>query len=442
MTQVLANTPKGFETSRYPVTRLYSVASSLVRKIGPGDLDDREVLHYSIPNVQEYGTGMVEDGGEIESDKWVLEDECVLISKLNPRKATVCLAVPSSSLLTVASTEFIPLATGSKTDNRFLNYLLQTPIVTDHLTARTESATRSHQRVNPRLVTSLVGPWPDSRTRQQVVEYLDRETAEIDAFIEDHERLLQLLDERVTTTIEATILGVDAATTVDTGQEWPATLPFGWTAQRVSWLFDATGSGTTPTSDDVDAFDGDIPWVTTGELREKAISTSEKKVSSETLRRYSALKVHPTGSLLIAMYGATIGRVGWLEVPATVNQAVCVLSGYKAGPLRFPYYALLAARPYLLTLASGGGQPNINQDKIRSLRLPVPLPAEQERIVAELDHTLEAEYAMRRDVERSLELARERKTALISAAVTGQIDVAAQDVSAAEQLRDELEAHL
>lgn len=207
MTKVLANTPTGFETSRYPVTRLYSVASALVRKIDPGDLDNKEVLHYSIPNVQEYGTGMVEDGDEIESDKWVLEEECVLISKLNPRKATVCLAAPSSSLLTVASTEFIPLATGSTTDNRFLNYLLQTPIVTAHLTARTESATRSHQRVNPRLVTSLVGPWPDSHTRQQVVDYLDRETAEIAAFIEELEEAIELAKERRSALISAVVKG-------------------------------------------------------------------------------------------------------------------------------------------------------------------------------------------------------------------------------------------
>lgn len=292
------------------------------------------------------------------------------------------------------------------------------------------------------MLTSFQVAFPPLDEQTLIADYLDRETAEIDAFIEDHERLLQLLDERSAVAIETAVLGAGAATTVDTGQSWPATLPLGWTAQRVSWLFDATGSGTTPASDDADAFDGDIPWVTTGELREKAITSSGKKVSLETLRQYSALRVHPAGSLLIAMYGATIGRLGWLEVPATVNQAVCVMSGYKAGPLRFPYYALLAARPYLLTLASGGGQPNINQDKIRSLRLPVPPSAEQERIVAELDHTLEAEYALRRDVERSIELARERRSALISEAVTGQIDATAQGVSAADHLRDELEVHV
>lgn len=371
-----------------------------------------------------------------------LEPTDVAYAKVTPcfenGKGLICSVLEGP---TFATTEVTVLRPHSSVNQRFLGYLLQSSTFR-HAAIASMTGAGGLKRVSEAAMRDLRVPAPPLEEQKLIADYLDRETAEIEAFIEDHERLLQLLDERVTTTIDATILGVDAATTVDTGQEWPATLPFGWTAQRVSWLFDATGSGTTPTSDDVDAFDGDIPWVTTGELREKAISTSEKKVSSETLRRYSALKVHPTGSLLIAMYGATIGRVGWLEVPATVNQAVCVLSGYKAGPLRFPYYALLAARPYLLTLASGGGQPNINQDKIRSLRLPVPPPAEQERIVAELDHTLEAEYAMRRDVERSLELARERKTALISAAVTGQIDVATYGRSTAEQLQDESEVHL
>ena len=327
-------------------------------------------------------------------------------------------------------------------DGRFAHYLLRSNEYFQYYASISSGVRPNQWDLDPRAFERLEVTIPSHEEQHGIADYLDRETAEIDAFIEDHERLLQLLDERSAVAIQTAVLGAGVATTVDTGQSWPATLPLGWTAQRVSWLFDATGSGTTPASDDADAFDGDIPWVTTGELREKAITSSEKKISLETLRQYSALRVHPAGSLLIAMYGATIGRLGWLEVPATVNQAVCVMSGYKAGPLRFPYYALLAARPYLLTLASGGGQPNINQDKIRSLRLPVPPSAEQERIVAELDHTLEAEYMMRRDVERSIELARERRSALISAAVTGQIDVTAQGVSAAEQLRDELEVHV
>lgn len=342
---------------------------------------------------------------------------------------------------TFATTEITVLRPHNSVNQRFLGYLLQSSAFRHEAIASMTGA-GGLKRVSEVAMRDLRVPAPPLEEQKLIADYLDRETAEIDAFIEDHERLLQLLDERSAVAIETAVLGAGAATTVDTGQSWPATLPLGWTAQRVSWLFDATGSGTTPASDDADAFDGDIPWVTTGELREKAITSSGKKVSLETLRQYSALRVHPAGSLLIAMYGATIGRLGWLEVPATVNQAVCVMSGYKAGPLRFPYYALLAARPYLLTLASGGGQPNINQDKIRSLRLPVPPSAEQERIVAELDHTLEAEYALRRDVERSIELARERRSALISEAVTGQIDVAARGASVAEQLRDELEVHV
>lgn len=159
-------------------------------------------------------------------------------------------------------------------------------------------------------------------------------------------------------------------------------LPLGWRWSRLSWLFNATGSGTTPDqSDIVDPDATTIPWVTTGELRERRIDRTQKAIRPEALGAYSALKLHPAGSLAIAMYGATIGRMALLDVEATTNQACCVLSEPVGVTAEYAQYSLLANRAELILDASGGGQPNINQDKVRSFRIPVP-PLDEQRAIA------------------------------------------------------------
>ena len=126
---------------------------------------------------------------------------------------------------------------------------------------------------------------------------------------------------------------------------------------------------------------------------------------------------------MIAMYGATIGRMGILGVPAASNQAVCALSGPVDCMVEFVEYALLAGRERLLLEAVGGGQPNINHDTVRSFRIPVPPLAEQRMIVSELrERVADIDRAIS-VAERGIELARERRAALISAAATGKIDV-------------------
>ena len=281
---------------------------------------------------------------------------------------------------------------------------------------------------------------PPTAQQAAIADYLDHETAETDAFITDQSRFIDLIEERTSVLIETIITGKQLGTTLrkESGSAWVGDIPNHWEMERISWLFSNGGSGTTPASDDVDAFNGTIPWVTSSELRETGVSITKKLVSDEAVRKYSALRVHPAGSLMIAMYGATIGRLGWLEVPATVNQAICLFSDYRKGPSRYPFFALLAARRHLLTLASGGGQPNINQDKIRSLRIPIPPEHEQTDIVRSLDKSLRDATQLVREAKILIDLARERRAALITAAVTGQIDVTARNKPAAEQIEDDV----
>lgn len=204
----------------------------------------------------------------------------------------------------------------------------------------------------------------------------------------------------------------------DTGIDWLGLTPSSWSIERMSWLFNDISSGTTPESANRDFYDGDINWVTTGELREKGISQTGKRVTLKALSTYSALKVYPAGTLLIAMYGATIGRLGWLDAPACTNQACCAFANPKKVSTRFAFYALSAARDHLILLASGGGQPNINQDKLRSLRIAVPSVREQAAIAKFLDAETAKIDALIAKQEQLIATLREDRTAIITHAVT------------------------
>jgi type I restriction enzyme S subunit len=140
---------------------------------------------------------------------------------------------------------------------------------------------------------------------------------------------------------------------------------------------------------------GTIPWVKSGELREAIITETEEYITEVALKETS-VKLVPAGALLLAMYGATVGRLGILGIAATTNQAVChIVPDPKAAETRYVYHALRAQVTNLIALGVGGAQPNINQGIIKDLVLPLPPLAEQRRIAEVLDRA-EALRAKRR----------------------------------------------
>ena len=173
--------------------------------------------------------------------------------------------------------------------------------------------------------------------------------------------------------------GVAARSLQNDSESYWGRLPRDWHLIPIKYGFNLIGSGTTPPTGQEEYFGGGIPWVTTSELRETLVTETEKTVSELALREFSSLKLFPQGSILVAMYGATIGRIGILGIPACVNQAVCALALPIDFESRYIFYTLQASRDYFLSLASGGGQPNLNAEKIIAHRIPHPPLSEQHR---------------------------------------------------------------
>jgi len=265
---------------------------------------------------------------------------------------------------------------------------------------------------------------PSTHEQASIAAFLDHETSKIDSLVAKEERLIELLrEQRTALIIHAVTKGIDpSAPMKDSGVEWLGTTPAQWEIMKVTWLF-SIGSGTTPRSEDPAYYGGEVPWITTSELRESVVVATQKSVTKEALRDHPSLKMHPEGSVAVAMYGATIGRLGILGVAATVNQACCVFSNPRNVDTWFWFYWLQMRRSYLISLGYGGGQPNLSQELLRSIRVPLPPLRDQQAIAQYLDRETARIDALVSKVREVIDRLKELRTALISAAVTGKIDV-------------------
>jgi type I restriction enzyme M protein len=149
--------------------------------------------------------------------------------------------------------------------------------------------------------------------------------------------------------------------------------------------FLTTSSGGTPLTKHLEYYqEGTIPWIKSGEVAQGEIFHAEQFITELGLKNSSA-KLFPKDTVVVAMYGATAGQVGILRLEAATNQAVCGIFPSKEILPAFLYLVLKAKRDFLVSLSSGGAQPNISQAVIRDLTIPVPPLAIQQEIVTEIE---------------------------------------------------------
>lgn len=267
---------------------------------------------------------------------------------------------------------------------------------------------------------------PSINEQNQIARFLDKETAKIDELIAKQEQLITLLEEQRKSVISyAVTKGLNPnAPMKDSGVEWLGEVPEHWNIRKVFSLCEQIGSGTTPSATNNNYYEnGTINFLQTGDLTDGYVNLTKKKITEKALNEFSALKIYPKDSLVIAMYGATIGKIGILNIETTVNQACCVLNLSSQIDLNFAYYLFLSAKSFLISLSQGGTQPNINQDSIKSLRVTLPSKSEQRQIVEFLKkETLLIHNLIQKQQELITQL-KEYRSSVISHAVTGKIDV-------------------
>ena len=181
-----------------------------------------------------------------------------------------------------------------------------------------------------------------------------------------------------------------------------------------------TTSGGTPSRKNKEYFEGDIPWVKSGELPDGPVAEIEEYITGEAVKNSSA-KQFPKGTLLIALYGATVGKLGVLTKEAATNQAVCAIFPPDYLETKYLFWYLRFVRPDLIAQAIGGAQPNISQGILRNLLIPVAPLYQQKRIVAEIEKQFSCLDEAVANLKRVKANLKRYKAAVLKSAVEGKL---------------------
>lgn len=183
-----------------------------------------------------------------------------------------------------------------------------------------------------------------------------------------------------------------------------ANAPSSWAIRSIEDICQRVTSGGTPSRSVADYYqDGEWPWVKTQELVDGWIDDTEEHITFDAIAHSSA-KTLPKNTVLMAMYGATVGQLGILRKPMTCNQACCaMIVDDESADFRYLYYILLLSRPELKSLATGAAQQNLSASTIKSLEIPLPPLPEQRRIakiLGDLDDKIELNRKMNETLEQ------------------------------------------
>jgi type I restriction enzyme S subunit len=281
------------------------------------------------------------------------------------------------------------------------------------------------QNVSAEKYANLYLPLPSPAEQVEIVAFLNRETAKIDALVAEQQRLIELLKEKRQAVISHAVtkgLSPDAAMK-PSRIDWLGDVPAHWAVGALRY-FASFGTGSTPNRGIESYWNGRIPWVKTGEIDYSTILSTEETISSEGLESCSARLIAP-GALMMALYGqgATRGRVAILGIEAACNQACAVIETDARVHAPYLHRFFESAYTFIREIGNETTQMNLNLEFVQGLKVPVP-PLEEQRAISEyLEDRTRALDDLILGAQDAVVLLEERRSALISAAVTGQIDV-------------------
>ena len=271
---------------------------------------------------------------------------------------------------------------------------------------------------------------PDIPTSEQakIAAFLDHETAKIDALIEKQQRLIELLKEKRQAVIShAVTKGLNPnAPMKDSGVEWLGEVPAHWKITQPRYVCSFVGGGT-PSKDNPEFWGGDIPWVSPKDMKVDFISDTQDHISAEAVKK-STVKLIQPGAVLMVVRGMILDHsvpVAVSKVDVTVNQDMKALIPRDGLNEQYFLNCLRGLKDSILDLVevSAHGTKCLRTEQFDRMEIPLPPLPEQLEIVNRLKTKLCQIDDLALNAETLIKLSQERRTALISAAVTGKIDV-------------------
>lgn len=304
----------------------------------------------------------------------------------------------------------------------FLYYFSQSKFFQEQLVGKSKSSAQAGVYMGDVASASILFPG-DVNEQTAITTFLDRETAKIDTLLAEQEKLIALLQEKRQAVIShAVTKGLNPNVPMkDSGVEWLGEVPFHWSVKAIKWLSPVLRGASPRPIEDPKYFDddGEYAWVRIAD------STASTGILTETTQRLSALGSSLSVKLEIGQLFVSIA--GTVGKPCITAIKACIHDG-------FVYFPRLQINPKFLFrifeagvcyggLGKMGTQLNLNTDTIGSIRIAVPPPEEMTEVLSFIDRETAKLDTLMTEARTAITLLQERRTALISAAVTGQIDV-------------------
>lgn len=369
----------------------------------------------------------IKDVPDVYNGYTYFENEDILVAKVTPcfENKNMVVAHDLHNGIGFGSSEIYVLRCNDIIKNDFLFYRLQE----DNFMSIAEGAMTGAgglKRVPSEVLNNFKFGLPGKKEQSIIVDFLKHETAKIDNLIEKQQQLIELLKEKRQAVISHAVtkgLNPDAPMK-DSGVEWLGKVPEHWEVSKFGYISLVVRGGSPRPAGDPTLFNGDYsPWVTVAEITKDNEIYLDSTDTFLTKKGSEQCRVFKAGTLLISNSGATLGVPKILNIDANANDGVV---GFELLNIDHEYaYFYLSTLTINLreSIKQGSGQPNLNTDIVKSIAIPIPPEKEIQQIVSFIKETIKLYLSMESGAMEQVKLLQERRTALISAAVTGKIDV-------------------
>ena len=324
------------------------------------------------------GKGVILD----DSTQYVSKDFLSIDDKYHVTKGDILISLTGShinqpnsmvgrSCRNFSDTEFLlnqragKVIPNQKADKDYLYYLLNTKSFKYSICNRAYGAA-NQANVSPSDIEDIKWDFPSLSTQKKIASILSA----YDNLIENNNKRIKILEQMAESLYKEWFVRFrfpgHGITPIENG------IPKGWKRDCINKFY-TTSSGGTPSREKQEFYeDGTIPWVKTGEIVDSIIQKTEEKITEEAVKKSSA-KMIPSGSLLMAMYGVNIGKLGITSIEMTCNQAACVFKDLGAkSSAHYLFHYLKSIREYLLSISFGAAQQNLSQELIKKIKIVMP----------------------------------------------------------------------
>lgn len=387
---------------------------------------NNRIFPVALENIQSKTGKFISSDTEFEGEGVSFQKGYILFGKLRPYLAKVWLADKAGE----AVGDFHVMSPIS-CNGDFLRWIL----ISDEVISQIDGSTFGAKmpRASWDFISQFSVPLPPLPEQQAIASFLDRECGKIDALIAEQERLIALLAEKRQAVIShAVTKGLNPnAPMKDSGIPWIGMVPEGWTLKPLKSFVTFVG-GATPSKDNLLFWNGDIPWVSPKDMKSHHIFDTEDHITKAALSA-SATRLVPTGNLLIVVRSGILQRtipVAINSIPVTLNQDMkCIIPQKEICVPDFLFWLIHGFSRELLPIWSkqGATVESLEMEYMQKTLIPLPAIPEQRKIIRFIQHHCRNFNNLIFASSSAITLLKERRAALISAAVTGKIDVRAQN---------------